>query len=324
MVHADDLPQKIPCKTISPLKLQGNLRGKSHGPSERFLGGTAPGWLEPSPAALPSALMAQRRCLFAPHASRGRAGQQATPQRDGGEEGGQLRLCPDPAVGCQEGGGRRQGPRDTGHCGAGGRALRRPWPCPGPGRARAQPPAAPIGRRAPPRPLPRPRGSRPTRARDWLRGPPIRPLAPPLEREGKHRGTRPSTRWRRWRAAKSQAGLLPPPLGPLFPSPRYILVSGYERRGRDSREAAGKMAAASAPYAKYPPPPPLRPPGGKGKRVGFKPPPPPAQTPSSLSASASRARHLRDRRPPGQRTALTGTGPAPTSGGPHPSTAAPR
>lgn len=43
------------------------------------------------------------------------------------------------------------------------------------------------------------------------------------------------------------------------------------------------MAAVSASYAKYPPPPPLRPPGGKGKRVGFKPPPPPAQTPSSVS-----------------------------------------
>lgn len=38
----------------------------------------------------------------------------------------------------------------------------------------------------------------------------------------------------------------------------------------------------AAPYAKYPPPPPLRPPGGKGKRVGFKPLPPPAQTPSSF------------------------------------------
>lgn len=87
------------------------------------------------------------------------------------------------------------------------------------------------------------------------------------------------------------------------------------------------MAAVSAPYAKYPPPPPLRPPGGKGKRVGFKPPPPPAQTPSSLSVSASRAPHRRDRRPcdpPGQRTALTETGPAPTSGGPRCSPAAPR
>ncbi|XP_068013806.1 uncharacterized protein [Melanerpes formicivorus] len=83
---------------------------------------------------------------------------------------------------------------------------------------------------------------------------------------------------------------LPPPL-------RYIFVSGYERSGHGSREAAGKMAAVSAPYAKYPPPPPLRPPGGKGKRVGFKPPPPPAQTPSSLSVSVSRARHRRDHRP---------------------------
>ncbi|XP_071296239.1 uncharacterized protein [Agelaius tricolor] len=49
------------------------------------------------------------------------------------------------------------------------------------------------------------------------------------------------------------------------------------------------MAAVSAPYAKYPPPPPLRPPGGKGKRVGFKPPPPPAQTPSSVSLCVPRS-----------------------------------
>lgn len=74
-------------------------------------------------------------------------------------------------------------------------------------------------------------------------------------------------------------------------------MSGYKGPGHSSREAAGKMAAVSAPYAKYPPPPPLRPPGGKGKRVGFKPPPPPAQTPSSLSVSVSRARHRRDHRP---------------------------
>ena len=55
------------------------------------------------------------------------------------------------------------------------------------------------------------------------------------------------------------------------------------------------MAAASAPYAKYPPPPPLRPPGGKGKRVGFTPPPPPAQTPSSLSVRVSRPAFPRPR-----------------------------
>ncbi|XP_068264452.1 interferon regulatory factor 2-binding protein 2-like [Nyctibius grandis] len=89
------------------------------------------------------------------------------------------------------------------------------------------------------------------------------------------------------------AAAIRPPPSPL----RYILVSGYERPGHGSRKAAGKMAAASAPYAKYPPPPPLRPPGGKGKRVGFKPPPPPAQTPSSLPVSVSRARHRRDRGP---------------------------
>ncbi|XP_071668983.1 uncharacterized protein [Patagioenas fasciata] len=84
------------------------------------------------------------------------------------------------------------------------------------------------------------------------------------------------------------------------PSPplRYTLMSGLSQRpGPGSRKAAGKMAAVSAPYAKYPPPPPLRPPGGKGKRVGFTPPPPPAQTPSSLSVSASRARQRRSRRP---------------------------
>lgn len=74
------------------------------------------------------------------------------------------------------------------------------------------------------------------------------------------------------------AAIRPPP-----PPLRCILMSGCERPGHGSGEAAGKMAAVSAPYAKYPPPPPLRPPGGKGKRVGFKPPPPPAQTPSSLS-----------------------------------------
>ncbi|XP_030357122.1 formin-like protein 5 isoform X1 [Strigops habroptila] len=73
------------------------------------------------------------------------------------------------------------------------------------------------------------------------------------------------------------AAIRPPP-----PPRGYILMSGCKRPGHGSRGAAGKMAAVSAPYAKYPPPPPLRPPGGKGKRVGFKPPPPPAQTPSSL------------------------------------------
>lgn len=92
------------------------------------------------------------------------------------------------------------------------------------------------------------------------------------------RGTRKNTRWRCWLTAKSQAE--PPPLDP--PSPPVCALSISEGPGRGCGGAAGKMAAVPAPYAKYLPPPPLRPPGGKGKRVGFKPPPPPAQTPSSL------------------------------------------
>lgn len=92
--------------------------------------------------------------------------------------------------------------------------------------------------------------------------------------------------------AAAAAAIRPPPLGiPLSRAKGAAHVAGT---------AAGKMAAASAPYAKYPPPPPLRPPGGKGKRVGFTPPPPPAQTPSSLSVRDSRSASPRPRsqRPP--------------------------
>lgn len=123
-------------------------------------------------------------------------------------------------------------------------------------------------------------------------------------------------------ASQVPGGAAAAAIGRPSPPLRYTLMSGLPQRpGPGSRKAAGKMAAVSAPYAKYPPPPPLRPPGGKGKRVGFTPPPPPAQTPSSLSVSASRARQHRSLRPRGQQTALSGTGRAATPGDPRPSPA---
>lgn len=126
--------------------------------------------------------MAQRRRLL--HTARltrpGRAaGQQAAPQRHGGEGGGrQVRLCPDPAGRWQEGGRRRQKPRDNGHDrarqGATGRD-RAP-------RRRRPSPAAEPGRGGPADTLPR----RPLAAVPRDRRPRPAPAAAPSERQPAH------------------------------------------------------------------------------------------------------------------------------------------
>jgi len=140
-------------------------------------------------------------------------------------------------------------------------------------------------------------------------------------------GTRLSTRWRRWLPAKSQAGLLPPPLGPL-PLPSGISLCQAMRgpgmalgkrpvRWRQSQprmQSTRRPLPSALPVAKV---------KGSGSSRRLR---PLRLHLLSLrvrlpSSSSPRPSPLP---PPGQQTALTETGPAPTSGCPHSSPAAPQ